>query len=88
MPPIGRTEISIRMRASPAPLSATLSPVPETGAELQRISNFRPPLPGRSIPVTGGASMGTHYRADSLIGAGVCFGTIIVLYLLVVMLFG
>ena len=35
-----------------------------------------------------GASMGTHYRADSLIGAGVCFGTIMILYLLVVMLFG
>ena len=32
--------------------------------------------------------MGIQYRADSLIGAGVCFGTIIVLYLLVVMLFG
>ncbi len=32
--------------------------------------------------------MGTHYRADSLIGAGVCFGTITFLYLLVVMLFG
>ncbi len=32
--------------------------------------------------------MDARYRADNLIGAGVCFGTITVLYLLVVMLFG
>ena len=32
--------------------------------------------------------MGTNYRAENLIGAGVCFGTIMVLYLLVALLFG
>lgn len=32
--------------------------------------------------------MGTHFRTVNLIGAGVCFGTIMVLYLLVVVLFG
>ena len=80
--------ISIRITALPMPPNATFTPAPEPMAWLQRFSNFPVPRHPALVFRRKAALMGTHYRADSLIGAGVCFGTIMVLYLLVVMLFG